>query len=99
MEPRNRIVVLIVTALLERLYFFIPCLGAAACFWCAGALAHAGSTPFVGKTILSLLFANLGAAVFILIFGAPGVFGGWRRWCLGLLTAVSIAVTVGWTLL
>jgi hypothetical protein len=100
MQPQNRIWELAVTALVERVYFLIPGAVAIALFWSAAVLGRIGvRSPFVGRIVLSLLFANVGAAIFILVFGAPGIFKRWRRWATGLLATAAMVVVAGWIVL
>ena len=89
--PQTRIAQVLLTALLERLYFLIPGMGAVCCVWAALTQVHGGSRTF-GSIALCAGAGNIGAAVFILVFGAPGIFRTWRRWQWGLASSAVLAM-------
>jgi hypothetical protein len=73
------------------LYLLVPGIGA---FFCAGLAltqVHGGSRTFAGIALYAGA-GNVGAAIFILIVGAPGLFRTWKRWAWGLSGFVVVAI-------
>jgi len=82
MEAGRRFGAQLAIAVLERLYALVPGLGATACVFLMAPMVHGGSAW--GRPLIVGLLANLSAALYILIVGAPGLLRTWRRWIVGL---------------
>ena len=82
MEAGRRFAAHLAIAVLERLYALVPGLGATVCVFLLAPMTHGGS-PW-GRPLIVGLLANLSAALYILIVGAPGLLRTWRRWIVGL---------------